>query len=108
VPVVVLTTFVGTSVFATLQEQVDVSLRIAIGIISVLAGVLASLQTFMRFAERAEKHRVAAEAWASIRREIAEMLALHPDYLATRGDPQDYLDRLRRRIDRRRSPASRI
>jgi hypothetical protein len=100
IPVVVLTTFVGTSVFATLQEQVDVKLRIVIGVVSVLAAVLASLQTFLRFAERAEKHRAAAESWSSIRREIAEMLALHPDYLATRGDPKDYLDRLRRRMDR--------
>jgi len=100
IPVVVLTTFVGTSVFATLERKVDISLRILIGTVSVLAAVLASLQTFLRFAERAEKHRAAAEEWSSIRREIAEMLALHPDYLATRGDPKDYLDRLRRRMDR--------
>jgi hypothetical protein len=79
---------------------VDLSLRILIGVVSVLAAVLASLQTFLRLAERAEKHRAAAEEWSSIRREIAEMLALHPDYLATRGDPKDYLDRLRRRMDR--------
>jgi hypothetical protein len=57
VPVVVLTTFDGTSVFATLQEQVNVGLRIGNGIISVLAGVLASLQTFMRFTERASLPR---------------------------------------------------
>ena len=100
IPVVVLTTFVGTSVFATLERHVDLSLKILIGTVSVLAAVLASLQTFLRFAERAEKHRAAAEEWSSIRREIAEMLALHPDYLATRGDPKDYLDRLRRRMDR--------
>ena len=99
IPVVVLTTFVGTSVFATLERHVDLSLRILIGVVSVLAAVLASLQTFLRFAERAEKPRAAAESWSSIRREIAEMLALHPDYLATRGDPKDYLDRLRRRMD---------
>jgi hypothetical protein len=90
IPVVVLTTFVGTSVFATLERHVDLSLRILVGVVSVLAAVLASLQTFLRFAERAEKPRAAAESWSSIRREIAEMLALHPDYLATRGDPKDY------------------
>jgi len=100
IPVVVLTTFVGTSVFATLERHVDLSWKILIGTVSVLAAVLASLQTFLRFAERAEKHRAAAEEWSSIRREISEMLALHPDYLATRGDPKDYLDRLRRRMDR--------
>jgi hypothetical protein len=99
IPVVVLTTFVGTSVFATLQSNVHVSLRIGLGLVSVLAAVLASLQTFLRFGERAEKHRASAELWAALRREIDEMLALHPTYLASRGDPKQYLDDLRRRMD---------
>ena len=99
IPVVVLTTFVGTSVFATLQSDVHVSLRIGLGLVSVLAAVLASLQTFLRFGERAEKHRASAELWAALRREIDEMLALHPTYLASRGDPKQYLDDLRRRMD---------
>jgi hypothetical protein len=99
IPVVVLSTFVGTSVFATLQDNVSVNLRIVVGGVSVIAAVMASLQTFLRFAERAEKHRAAAEHWAAVRREISEMLALHPDYLATQGDPKEYLDDLRRRMD---------
>lgn len=99
VPVVVLTTFVGTSVFATLQEDVNTGLRILVGAVSVLAAVLASLQTFLRYAERAEKHRIAGGNWSAIGREINEMLALHPSYLATRGDPKSYLDGLRTRMD---------
>jgi hypothetical protein len=99
IPVVALSTFVGTSVFATLQEDVNTFFRILVGGISVTAAVLASLQTFLRFAERAEKHRVAADSWSAIRREIAQMLALHPTYLASRGDPQKYLDGLRQRMD---------
>lgn len=100
VPVVVLTTIVGTSVFASIGSSVDTRLRIVVGLISVAAAVVASLQTFLRFAERGEKHRMAAEQWAAIRREIAEMLALHPNYPATGGDPQTYLDELRQKIDR--------
>ncbi|MDQ4030496.1 MAG: SLATT domain-containing protein [Actinomycetota bacterium] len=99
IPVVALSTFVGTSVFATLQADVGTYLRILVGGISVSAAVLASLQTFLRFAERAERHRVAADNWSAIRREIAQMLALHPTYLASRGDPKQYLDDLRRRMD---------
>jgi hypothetical protein len=99
IPVVVLTTFIGTSVFATLQDEIDTSLKILVGVISVTAAVLASLQTFLRFGERAEKHRVAGESWAALRREIDEMLALHPTYLAARGDPKSYLDDLRKRMD---------
>lgn len=99
VPVVALTTFVATSVFATLQEDVRIELRVIVGSISVLAAVLASLQTFLRFQERAEKHRVSAEMWAAVRREIDEMLALHPEYLAERSDPKEYLDELRGRMN---------
>jgi hypothetical protein len=100
VPVVALTTFVATSVFATLQKDVGTRLRILVGFVSVLAAVLASLQTFLRFQERGEKHRAAAEHWAAIRREILQMLALHPDYLAKRSDPKAHLDHLRKEMDR--------
>jgi hypothetical protein len=99
VPVVALATLVATSVFATLQEDVRIELRVVVGLISALAAVLASLQTFLRFQERAEKHRVSAELWAAVRREIDQMLALHPEYLAERSDPKKYLDDLRRRMD---------
>jgi hypothetical protein len=106
VPVVALTTIIGTSVFATLQEDVTVVGRLAVGVVSVLAAVLASVQTFLRFAERSEQHRAAAEAWAAIRREIRQKRALHPEYEAARGDPNMYLDGLRKRIDHvsRQSP----
>lgn len=100
VPVVALATLVGTSVFATLQKDVRTDLRILVGFVSVLAAVLASLQTFLRFQERGEKHRAAAEHWSAIRRETRQMLALHPDYLAERSDPKTYLDGLREKMDR--------
>jgi hypothetical protein len=66
--------------------------------VSVLAAVLASLQTFLRFGERAEKHRTAAEAWADLRRDMEEMIALHPTYPESRGDPKKYLDDVRQRF----------
>jgi hypothetical protein len=98
VPVVVLTTFVGTSVFATLEHHVNVALKILIGMVSVLAAVLASLQTFLRFGERAEKHRTAAEAWAALRRDMEAMIALHPTYPESRGDPKKNLDEILQRF----------
>jgi hypothetical protein len=100
IPVVALATLVGTSVFATLQKDVRTDLRILVGFVSVLAAVLASLQTFLRFQERGEKHRAAAEHWSQIRRETKQMLALHPDYLAERSDPKTYLDALREKMGR--------
>jgi hypothetical protein len=99
IPVVVLTTIVGTSVFATLQESLSTRMRILGGVAIVVAAVLASLETWLRLGEQVEKNRAAAEKWAAIRREINEMLALHPAHAATRGDPKEYLDGLRTRID---------
>jgi hypothetical protein len=99
IPLVVLTTLVGTSVFATLQETLNTRMRIFAGLAIVLAAVLASLQSFLSSAERAEKNWAAGEMWAAIRREITEVLALHPANLATRDDPRQYLDELRARMD---------
>ena len=76
IPVALLSAFVGTSIFATLQkDQADTRLRILIGIISVLAAVLASLQTFLRLSERAEKHRAAAVRYGALRRELEAAIA---------------------------------
>ena len=70
IPVVVLTTVVGTSVFATLQESLNTRIRIIGGLLIVFAAVLASLHTWLHLGELVEKNRVAAESWAAIRREI--------------------------------------
>lgn len=74
--------FVATSIFATLQQNIDASSslapRIFIGMISILAAILASLQTFLGFAEKAEKHRTAGANYGSIQREIQEALANCP------------------------------
>jgi hypothetical protein len=75
VPVVVLSTFVGTSVFATLEKESAIEFRITVGCISVLAAVLSSLQTFLRFTERAEKHRAVGGRYGAIRRDIEVLQA---------------------------------
>jgi hypothetical protein len=96
VPVVVFSSVVGTSLFATLtKSNVDSGLRIVIGTVSVAAAVLAALQTFLRFAERAEKHVVAADWYAALARETAELLALTPE---ERGNAKDTLDRVRKEL----------
>jgi len=75
IPVVILSTIIGTSVFATLGESVGLPLRITVGLLSVAAAVLASLQTFLRLGERSEKHRVAAALYSALRRDIESLLA---------------------------------
>jgi hypothetical protein len=75
VPVTILTTFVGTSLFATIEKQAATNFRLSIAFISVTAAVLASMQTFLRFSERAEKHRGVAARYGSLRRDIEALQA---------------------------------
>jgi len=93
IPVTVLSSFVGTSFFATLENKSAIQFRILVGCTSVLAAVLSSLQTFLRFSERAEKHRAVAVRYGSLRREI--------EVLQAAGEPYNPLriDSLREKMD---------
>ena len=64
---------------------------------SILAAVLAALQTFLRFAERASLHATAADWYSAIRRDIEEVLHLP---VADRGVPKDCLDEIRKEMNR--------
>lgn len=77
VPTIALTTMVGTAVFTSLDNQAIGNYKIIIGIISILASVLAALQTFLGYSQRAEKHRLTASGYAAIRREL-ELLKTSP------------------------------
>ncbi len=70
VPVVILSAIVGTSIFGTLQSNVDIGWRIVTGLISVVATVLSSLQTFLNYANRSERHAAAAARYSAIRRAL--------------------------------------
>jgi len=94
IPVIIFSTFVGTSIFATLQEDVNPWIRVFIGIVSVASAILAGLQTFLRFAESAEKHHSAAVKYASICTDIEEIKAL-PE--SSRGDLKKVVNDLKRR-----------
>ena len=96
----VFSSIVGTSLFATLADPNAViypAFKIAIGLISLAAAILAALQTFLRFGERAEKHVVAADWYAAVRRDIDQLLALSPK---ERGTPRSCFDRLRKQMSK--------
>jgi hypothetical protein len=100
VPVVMFSTIVGTSLFATLADPeavIQPTLRFAIGSISVAAAILAALQTFLRFGERAEKHVVAADWYAAVRRDMDQLLALSAK---DRGTPKTCFDRIRKQMSK--------
>jgi hypothetical protein len=71
IPVVVLTTIVGTTVFASLGTNSQNSLiQILVGLTSISAATLASLQTFFNFSEKSEQHRIASNRFAKIKHDI--------------------------------------
>jgi len=95
IPVIVLSTLVGSSVFSSMgQTPINPTLQIATGLTSLLAATLASLQTFFRFAEKAEKHRLSASRYGALRREAEEMLATCPQPQA------EMIAILRQKLDR--------
>src|SRR6266496_976115 len=95
VPAVVFASIVGTAIFADFAN--DRPRALAVGTVSILAAVLAALQTFLRFSERAAQHATAADWYSAIRRDIEEMLHLPLD---SRGSAKDCLDRIRKEMNR--------
>lgn len=80
-PAIILSTSVGTAVFASLSDKIDsgdlIWAKIIVGFISVLSAVLISLQTFLNLSEKAEKHKSSGAKFAHLKHKI-EVLALIP------------------------------
>lgn len=75
-PVIILSTLVGTSTFANLAENPRVEMQILAGLMSLVAAILAALQTFLRLNERATAHHSAGARYAGVLREIETILAI--------------------------------
>jgi hypothetical protein len=93
IPVVIFATFVATASFSALSGSPVRWVQIAAGAVSVVAAVLAGLQTFLRYPELSQKHKSAAGKCGEIRRAIEESLTLEPPALQERLKP------LRQRMD---------
>jgi hypothetical protein len=98
IPVVIVTAVVGTSVFASINSHGVVSphTKIFVGAISVLAAVLASIQTFTKLGEAAQQHGVAGDWYAAIRRDIEQEMNLPP---SLRERPQVFMSRIRKEMN---------
>ena len=72
IPSLIVSTVVGTSVFAALSSKEIPPLWV--GLLSILAAVLAALQTFLDFGGRSDKHRNAAVRYKSSIRLIEQSL----------------------------------
>jgi hypothetical protein len=70
VPVVIITSIVGTAIFSTISSTPKVWLQTTTGLLSLIAAVFASLQTFFKFSELSEKHKGAAANYYSVKRRL--------------------------------------
>jgi hypothetical protein len=96
IPIIVITTGLGTAAFATLTTQLAGAWKVTFGALSIVAAVLSTLQTHMRYAERAEKHKALGAQYGNVRRRIESILA------TPRGEREDRratLDEIRARVD---------
>ena len=109
IPVIILSTLTGTasvglSSIAGGNADVGKYLNFGIGGLSLIAGILTTLNNFLRYAQLSESNRVAAVAWGKFQRLIAVELALNPN---ERMDSLDFLKICRADLDRliEQSPA---
>ena len=86
VPSVVISAVVGTSIFGTIGSSPELGWRIAAGLFSISAAILASLQTFFRFAEYAERHLEAGRRYGQVRRKLEYLELKYRQADASRRD----------------------
>lgn len=102
IPVIILSTLTGTasvgiSSITDGDQDLQKYMNFAIGGVSLIAGILTTLNNFFKYAQLSESNRVAGVAWGKFQRLIAVELAQSPD---NRMDSLDFLKICRADLDR--------
>ena len=102
IPVIILSTLTGTANFGMGSLFGDdtkgaKNATLAVGGISLIAGLLTTLNNFLRFAQQSESNRVASISWGKFQRLLAIELAIAP---IDRILAQDFLKMCRNELDR--------
>ena len=100
VPTIVLSTLAGAAGFALdsyVPEGYKDGAQATIGGINIFAGLLGTIQSFLKVAETMEGHRISGIAWAKLGRNITIELSLAPE---RRAKCQDFLTSCRSEYDR--------
>jgi hypothetical protein len=88
VPVIILSTLTGAANFA--QERVAPEYQgyyaITVGFFNIIAGIIATIQTFLKVSESLEGHRVASVAWGKYYHNVKTELQKEPE------DREDVVD----------------
>jgi hypothetical protein len=99
IPVIVISTLTGTANFA--QERVPLRYQnffvMIVGGFNILAGIITTIQQFLKITQLNEAHRVSSIAWDKFYRNIKIELAKHP---VERIDPKQMLKMSKEEFDR--------
>lgn len=81
IPVIIISTLTGTANFA--QERVPIKYQnmfvMIVGGFNILAGIITTIQQFLKITQLNEAHRVSSIAWDKFYRNIKIEIAKHPD-----------------------------
>ena len=89
IPVIILSTLTGTANFAMDSFVPEEQKKMAMGIVggvNIFAGILSTLQNFLRYAELMEAHRSISVSWSKFGRNISVELALDTKRRKHAGD----------------------
>jgi regulator of sigma D len=99
IPVIVISTLTGTANFA--QERVPLQYQnlfvMTVGGFNILAGIISTIQQFLKISQLNESHRVGGIAWDKFYRNIKIELAKHPH---ERKDVTKFIDFCKEEFDR--------
>ena len=99
IPVIVMSTLTGTANFA--QDKIPASFRgyatMIIGGVNILAGIITTIQQFLKITELNEGHRVSSIVWDKFYRKIKVELSKHRD---ERQDVKDFFKSATEEYDR--------
>ena len=81
IPVIILSTITGAANFA--QDRVPIDFQgyysLIVGFLNIFAGVIATIQTFLKVSELLEGHRVASMSWGKYYHNVKTELQKEPD-----------------------------
>jgi len=99
IPVIILSTVTGTASFAQerLSPAYQGTAQMAIGTLSIFAGILTTIQQFLKVNELNESHRMCSIIWDKFYRDIKTELSQSP---TDRPNPQDMLKTYKKEFDR--------
>lgn len=99
IPVIIISTLTGTANFA--QERVPLEYQnyfvMLVGGFNILAGIITTIQQFLKITQLNESHRVSSIAWNKFYQNIKIELAKHP---SERMDPKQMLKISKEEFDR--------